>query len=138
MHDCTVWLLPYSETCQAQNITPAPSKALISREPLHHLVEELVRYSDAPGSILLPRHSFARYQNQHANSAGAWLPPIPYGPRRTGSEGQGCHCCWFHMAQLDRAGSEVGCFMEITCQSFPFQKHNVYQNWHTAASVVSK
>lgn len=63
MHDCTVWLLPYSGTCQAETITPAPPKALISREPLQQLVEELIRYRDAPGSILSPKHSFARYQN---------------------------------------------------------------------------
>lgn len=38
-----------------------------------------------------------------------------------GREGQGCHCCWFHMAQLAQAGSGVGCFMEIPCQ-FPFSE----------------
>lgn len=116
---------------------PAPSKALISREPLQQLLEEFTSSSNAPGSIFPPSTAFWIPKLAH-QFCWSLAPSYSIRIEKDGERGAGLLCCWFHMAQLAQAGSGVGCLMGIPCQSFPFQKHSVHQRSHTAASVVSR
>lgn len=116
---------------------PAPSKALISREPPQQLLEEFPSSSNAPGSVLPPSTAFWIPKLAH-QSCWSLAPSHSVRVGKNGERGKGCHCCWFHMAQLAQAGSGFGCLMGIPCQSFPFQRHSVHQHSHAAANVVSK
>lgn len=103
--------------------TPAPSRALISREPSQQLLEELPSSSNAPGSVLPPSRA-SWIPNQHSNPAGAWLLPIPDGLGRMGREGRaataagsiwpswpslalGLAVCWESLARVSLFRSSV-------------------------------